>query len=436
MYDLIIRDATIIRASGRLVADIAVEDGHIAYVGSNAAGGAREVVQGIGRFVIPGVIDTQVAFRTPGACDGQDWASGSRAAASAGVTTVLDLPGPGDTTVERLRARLDSAAATCVVNHGVWMAATADNLGQIRDAWGVGLACAPLARLDHAEGDLALGSDGLVGLFEGAPGIVGVHAEDRSVIDKQVRKWQVVDDPVHNDVRPPRAAAEAVRQVLDLVKRTGRAVHICSLSTAGELNILDPFRGDLPITCSVAPYHLFMSVETAGKVGDLIKVDPPVRTELDRRALWASVKRGRIDTFASVHVPLSQAAKSAPYWQAPAGIPGVDTMFPLLMSAVKHGRFGLERLVEMCCEAPARLFGLAGKGRVEVGADADLILFSEGATHRLRKAPPYSGAGWTPYLGREVGATPGLVLVGGRVVARDGELAPDLGPARPVRYAR
>jgi len=213
-------------------------------------------------------------------------------------------------------------------------------------------------------------------------------------------------------------------------------VHLCSLSTAGELNILDPYRGDLPITCSVAPYHLFISVETAGKMAPLLKVEPPVRTELDRRALWAAIKRGRIDTFASVHVPLSRDAKSVPYWQGPCGIPGVDITFPLLMSAVKHGRFGLERLVEMCCETPARLFGLAGKGTIEEGGDADLILFSEGATHRLRKPPPHSGAGWTPYIGREAGAPPSLVMVGGRVVSRDGELASDLVAASPVRYAR
>lgn len=431
MYDLIIRDATVIRSTGRQVADIGVEGGRVAYIGGNPAGGAREEVPGIGRFVVPGVIDTQVRFR-----GARGWAEGSRAAASAGVTTVVDLPDPDVVTVDRLRQRLGAAAGASTVNYGAWIAATPSNGDEVRAAWDDGIACAPLACLGAPEGRLALTLDGLREVFARAPGLLGVQAEDPAILAERRARWEGVADPVHNDLRPPVAAVEAVRVLVDLVKARRRPVHVCGLSTAGELNLLDPYRGDLPISISVAPFHLFLSVETAGKAAARFKVDPPVRPELDRRALWAAVKRGRIDTFASAHTAIALKEKARPYWSAPPGIPGVDTMYLLLMGAVKHGRMGLERLVEMCCEAPARLFGFAGKGSIHEGADADLIVFSEGATSRLNKVPPYSGCDWSPYLGRDVGAYPNLVVIGGRIVARDGVLT-DAPPAgRPVTCAR
>ena len=438
MYDLIIRDATIISSSGRLVADIGVEDGKIAYIGSNPAGSAKEETQGIGRFVMPGVIDSKVYFHSPEDPSVLDWQSGSRAAVSAGVTTVLHMPdGPIATSGSKdIEAKMAAAANDSLANYGSWIRANQDNISEVEDLVQSGKACAPMFRMDIHEGASAADEDCLQKLMQSSVSVVGVNAEDPGIIAHQTRKWAEVEDPIHNDVRPPKAAAKALERVIELVRETETAAHICSLSTATELNILDTIRGDLPITVGVSPYHLFLSVETSGKLGDSIKVNPPVRTELDRRALWASAKRGRIDLFSSGHSPYDKKQKAVPYWDVPPGIPGVDTMFPLLMSAVKHGRLGLERLVYMCCEAPAQLFGLSSKGRIEEGCDADIILISEGETARLKKAPEYSGAGWSPYVGREIGVLPELVVVSGRVAARGGLLVDEPSTGQPVTYLR
>lgn len=436
MYDLIIRDATIIRSTGRVVADIAVEDGRVAHVGHNPAGPAREEIQGIGRFVLPGVIDSQVRFRTPGDALGRDLASGSRAAVASGVTTVLELPDgePSITTAADIAELHAAAAEHAVCNVGAWVGLDARNAGAVAELVAAG-AVAPLVRLDAAEGPAVLDEDTLRAVLAAAPGIVGVHAEDAARLLRGRRKWEEVEDPQHNDVRPPKAAREAVASLIAFIKEVQQPVHLTSFSTSAELNLLEPHRDDLPITSSVAPHHLFLSVEaSARELGDAIKVDPPVRGELDRRALWSGIKRGRIDTFHSAHTPLSRAAKEVGYWQAPQGMPGVDTMFLLLMGAVKYGRISLERLVEMCCEAPARIFGLEGKGAIVEGADADLVVFSEGETEKMKEAPPYSGVDWSPYIGREVGIAPRIVIVGGRIVAVDGVLADDLRPVRPVRF--
>ena len=150
--------------------------------------------------------------------------------------------------------------------------------------------------------------------------------------------------------------------------------------------------------------------------------------------MWTAVKRGMIDSFASDHAPHTKEEKDQPYWDAPSGMPGVGQMLPLLLGAIKHGRLSLERLVEMSCERPASIFGLEGKGKVEEGADADLVMFREGLTTKLSPDMITACCGWTPYLGREVGLPPDLVVVQGRVVAESGALRDDLVPGRMVQY--
>lgn len=422
MYDLIIRDATIITSDGRLVADIAVEDGHIAHVGGSAPGATREEVQGIGRFVIPGVIDSLVRMRTPGAADGPEWARNTRSAVTGGVTTLFDLPDAGDPTTTRaaLQAKRERAAAESVCNYGLWVGASDDNLDALWAWVDEGLAIAPLARLDHTTGPLAVGLDGLSRLAASAGDrLVGVYAEDPSLFTTSAGGAEV---------RPPEAASAQVERLIALSRAHPAPLHLISLSTAAELNLLDPFRGDLPITTSVAPPHLFLSEPLAAKLGGATHVHPPIRPELDRRGLWAAIKRGRIDVAASLHTPVDRATNTAGH----AGMPGVGLLFPMLMSAVRHGRMPLERVVEMCCEAPARIFGLKGKGRIEVGAHADLVLMTEGDTQRLKGPPAWGTVDWSPFMGRDAGVAPKLVVVGGRIVAREGVLMDDLSPGQAV----
>jgi dihydroorotase len=438
MYDLLLRDATIVQSTGRLVADIALEDGKIAYVGGSPGGKAKEEVSAIGHFVMPGVIDGHVHFRDPGLTHKEDWSTGSRAAVRMGVTTVLDMPNTVPPTVDAktAKAKLAIAAERSVANYGIWIGATADNAKAINKLWDDGVICGTKLFLAHTTGTLGLDDDAVHKLFLDSKGLIGVHAEDQRLLDKHHKAHAKEPRPEHNDVRPPEAAAEAVSRLVRLVRETKRRVHICHLSTANELTILEPLFGDLPITTEVTPHHLFLSVETWQGDKNLIKVNPPIRPELDRRALWTAVKRGRLNTFGSDHAPHTLEEKAADYWEAPAGMPGVETLFPLLMNAVKHGRMGLERLVEMCCEQPAAIFALEGKGRIQVGADADLILFKEGESTKLKKSELETKAGWSPFEGKEIGAPPVRVIVNGHTVARNGTLMDDLPKGQAVTYKR
>jgi len=437
LYDLIIRDGTIVRSSGRLVADIAIQDGKIAYVGGNPAGKAKEEISAIGRFVMPGVIDTHVHFRDPGHPAKESWSTGSREAVRGGVTTVLDMPNTSPPTLdaETVASKLANASANSVVNFGVWVGASAESIPRISDLWDSGQVCGTKIFMGSSTGALGVTPEVLENTFLKTKGLIGVHAEDQPTLDAAHAKWKDHPNPVHNDVRPPEASVKAVETLIELVQRTNRHVHICHLSTAGELSALDPYRGDLPISCEVSPHHLFLSTDNASNLGNLIKVNPPVRTELDRRAMMAALKRGRLDTFGSDHAPHTLEEKQQDYWSAPSGLPGVGTMFPLILGALKNGRIGLELMVSMCAEAPAKLFGLDGKGVIEEGADADLVLFREGVTTKLTQEMVSCHCGWSPFVGREVGVSPDFVIVGGRIASRSGVLMDDIGLGQAVRYS-
>ncbi|MAY80962.1 MAG: hypothetical protein CL930_09290 [Deltaproteobacteria bacterium] len=437
MYDLIIRDGTIVRSSGRLVADIAIEGGKVAYVGGNPAGGAKEEISGIGRFVMPGVIDSNVYFRDSEDPSKKSWTNCAREALVGGVTTVLAMPDADTPTLDEasIREKLAHAGAESAVNFGVWAGSDVSNLEDIGSLWDAGLICGTKVLMGESGGVSGLDPDVLRDVFAKTKGLLGVHAEEQEVLNAALSANEGSNNPVHNDVRPPEAAIRGVETLIELVKESGRSVHLCHVSTAGELTALDPYRDDLPITCEAGPQHLFLSIDNAGNQGTLIKVDPPVRPELDRRAMLAAVKRGRIDSFASGHSPYSLASKKQEYWSVPSGIPGVGAMLPLLMGALKNGKINLETLVAMCCENPARIFNLEGKGRIEEGADADLLLFREGNTTKLTSDMLGPHCGWSPYIGREVGVAPNLVVVNGVVAARDGVLSDNLPFGKPVTYA-
>ena len=422
MYDLVIEGATLVSGSGRRAADVGVVDGVVAYVGERPGGAARERIDGAGAFLLPGLIDTHVHFRDPGHPQKEDWASGSAAAASGGVTTVCDMPNTAPPTLTRVaweekRAR---AAAVSHADFGLWVGAARDNHDSIRDLMDSGDACGIKVFMGASTGPLLVDPDTLARLYAETTGLVGVHAEDEAALMPLRERFSGASAPDHNAVRPPVAAVAAVRHLLTLVEAHGRPTHICHLSTAAELALVEPRRGAVPVTTEVCPHHLFLCAEEPQ--GNYTKVNPPIRAAVDRDALWEALGRGALDTVGSDHAPHTHAEKLRPYWDAPSGLPGVETIFPLLMRAVREGRMDLERFVRMTSEAPARIFGFARKGRIAVGADADLVLYREGALVALAASDLLTRVGWSPFVGMQVAPKPEAVWVRGRKVAARGRI--------------
>lgn len=392
MYDLIIRDATLVSSGGRQVADVAVRDGSIAYVGPRPPLKAREEISAMGKFLMPGVIDTAVQFDPNGKAG--IWDRESRAAVTGGVTTVLALPGGQKPVFDRASAerRIKVAKSRSFCNFGLWGAARGqgswgvDNTAELAAASSEGLVVGTLAYLSDESGDdtLAIPIDSLERFLDGL-GVLGLQLQVAG-------------------------GTEAV-QLLQSLRSHERHVHLVHLSTAAELNLIDPVRGDLPLTAGVTPHHLFLSSDDPPSA---IRTRPPVRPEQDRRTLWTAVKRGRLDCIASDH----HASKD----ETDDGVPGSELLFPLMLSAVRYGRLSLELLVSLCSESPARIFGLERKGAVEKGCDADLVLFADGEITKVASDELMSGAGWSPYIDREAAAKPEMVMVNGHIVARRGKL--------------
>jgi dihydroorotase len=387
LYDFILRDATIVSSRGRQVADVAIADGKIAYVGPRPPRSAQSEMSAMGKFLIPGVIDTAVQFDPNG--DPGIWERESRAAVTGGVTTVIALPGGEHPVVDRQSAerRLNHARAGSWCDFALWAAAAVHNREEMGRALAEGLVAGQLACV--GENELGIDVDTLASALE-VEGVFGLRLD--------------LDD----------GDAQGARRVLDTVRHADRQVHLLHLSTAAELAMIDPVRGDLAVTAGVTPHHLFLSVEESPMP---VRTVPPVRPEHDRRTLWTAVRRGRLDCVASDH----HAGPS----DGTAGIPGTELLFPLMLSAVKYGRLGLESLVALCCEGPARVMGLEKKGRIERNCDADLVLFSEGEVTRIEQDGLMSGAGWSPYVQREAAPKPDLVLLRGRPVAMRGRLVSD-----------
>lgn len=384
MYDLILRDATILSSRGRQVADVAIEGGRIAYVGPRPPRSTHMEISAIGKFLMPGVIDTAVQFDANG--DPGLWERESRAAVTGGVTTIIALPGGQNPVVcpESAKRRAERAAGRSWCNYGLWGCAERGRIDDLAEALHQKRIVGTLAAIrdEHPPS-----SERLIELLA-LRGVFGVRL-------------------TYQDRTGP-----GIGLLVDAARERDKHVHLVHLSTAEELQVLDPVRGHAPVTAGVTPHHLFLSADT---VQPVIRTVPPVRPEMDRRTLWTAMKRGRLDCVASDHHP-------TPLDKEDGGVPGAELLFPLMLSAVKYGRLSLEMLVSLCSEAPARIFGLERKGHISRGADADLILFSEGELTKVDDQLLLSSAGWSPYLERETAPKPDLVIVGGRITARSGQL--------------
>lgn len=431
MYDRIIRQATIVRPEGQFKADIGIEEGKISAIGELDGASSREETDAAGLLLLPGFVDTHVHFRCPGHPAKEDWHSGSRAAAAGGVTSVCDMPNTSPPTVSRKDwLQKDALAAQqSIVDYGIWAGAAAGNAEEISELIAERLACGVKVFMGATTGPLLVDNKTLEEHFRITPGVMGVHAEDETLLNQFRELGRGQTSPSHTLLRPPEAAVEAVRRLIDLCETWPRDVHICHLSTAAELELLRARRRRLPITVEVCTHHLWLSEQNT--LGNWMKCNPPIRAEEDRLAMWEALE-GEVDSLASDHAPHTREEKERGYWEAPSGIPGVETTLPLMLRGVWEGKLSLERLVALGAQRPAELFGLTGKGRVDVGMDADLVLVEPGKMRVLQATDLHTRVGWSPFTGWNMAAAPREVVVRGRTIAREGTIVAEAGSGRRI----
>jgi dihydroorotase len=417
---VLIRHGLAVLPDGARPADLGLEDGRIARVADPGEaldpGAFDRVVDATGLTVLPGAIDVHVHFRTPGGEHKEDWDTGSRAALAGGVTTVLDMPNtdPPTTSAGALDAKRDLVGERARVNYGFFLGATAENAEAVARVENV--AGLKIYMGSSTGGLLVADPDRLERIFAAYPGRIAVHAEDEQIIRAgSLAHHTATDATVHARIRNVTSARRATERAISLARRHGRGVHICHLSTREEMELVRA-AADPRITCEVAPHHLVLTEDALAEMGNLAKMNPPLRTRNDNEALWAALAAGDVACVASDHAPHTLAEKAASYWEAPAGVPGVQHLLPILLDAAHWGRLSLERVAEVTAAGPARLFGIRGKGRIAEGMDADLTLCALGIARKVERADVLSKCGWTPYEGMTLHGWPVATLLGGEVV--------------------
>ncbi len=401
------------------ITDILIAEGKIKRLGTGLT--ADKTIDIHNQLVLPGVIDIHVHFRQPGGEQKETWRTGSQAAVAGGVTTVVDMPNTMPPTTNQ--ATLDmkrGLAAPSLCNYGFHLGATTDNHESLEDVQGI---AGIKVYVGSSTGTLLVAADEEIKKLFTIPGRFWmIHAEDEPTIQAHAEALAGHDEPeIHSRVRDRDAAITAVERVISIAQDMDARIHICHLSTAEEVELVRQAKRDgISVSCEVSPHHLFLNETAYEKFGNLVKVNPPLRTKHDNEVLMAALADGTIDIVATDHAPHTLDEKHKAYPDAPSGIPEVQTSLPLLVRAVKQGKITMRRLVEAMATTPAQLLNIKSKGEIKAGFDADLVVVNE-QPHLLQKKELYSKAGYSPYEGWEL-PMPVMTLVNGNVVFDHGTI--------------
>lgn len=435
-YDLIVRGGEVANHAGRGMADVGVIDGKIAFIGDLSQASAGEVFDATGLTVLPGVIDTQVHFREPGLEWKEDLETGSRAAALGGVVAVFEMPNtnPNTTDPDTMADKLARAKDRMWTDHAFYVGGThenADYLGELERLPGC---CGVKVFMGASTGDLLIADDeGVRKVLSNVRRRATFHSEDEYRLVERRGLARTGDWTSHPEVRDAESAIRSTRRLVGLAQETGARIHVLHVTTREEMEYLR-FHKDVA-TVEITPQHLtLVGPEAYERLGSYAQMNPPIRSQEHVDALWLwGMQQGVADVLGSDHAPHTKEEKAKPYPASPSGMPGVQTLVPLMLTHVANGRLSLERFIDLTSAGAQRVFGTANKGRMAVSYDADLTIVDLKAKRTITHDQQATRCGWTPFDGMEATGWPMATIVRGRVVMQDGEL---IGSAhgRPVRF--
>ncbi len=421
-FELILRNGTVWTPGGPDKVDVASRDGKIAAIGH--FGGEGPAVDCTGLTVLPGVIDTQVHFREPGLEHKEDLESGSRAAVLGGVTALFEMPNtrPNTDSAEALADKLDRAAGRMWCDHAFYVGATAENAERL-DELERHPGCAGVKIFMGAStGNLLVAGDSdLRRVLASGCRRVAVHAEDEPRMNQRMNERVEGDPSSHPVWRDDESAILATQRILRLAREARRRIHILHVTTPAELELISAHK-DIA-SCEVTPQHLTLAGEDAyPRLGTYAQMNPPIRSAAHREGLWHWLNQGVPDVIGSDHAPHSKEEKAQVYPASPSGMPGVQTLLPLMLDHVANGRTSLARLVDLTSAGAQRIFGLIGKGRIAVGWDADFTVVDLDAEWTIDGQWLASKCGWSPFEGMTLRGRPVGTIIRGQRVMWESEL--------------
>lgn len=420
--ELVLANGTVHTPSGPVVADVAVLDGRILGIGSYPQGGRR--IDCTGLDVLPGVIDSQVHFREPGLEHKEDLETGSRAAVMGGVTAVFEMPNtsPNTDSMMRVHDKLERAHHRMWCDHAFYVGATADNAEELGELERIPGTAGVKIFMGASTGSLLVAEDdALARVLAHGRRRVAIHAEDEARMNER-KDLRVEGDPSSHPVwRDDESAMLATQRILRLAREAKRPIHILHVTTPAELEVIAQHR-DIA-SCEVTPQHLTLAGEDAyPRLGTYAQMNPPIRSAAHAAGLWHWLAQGVPDVIGSDHAPHTIEEKAKTYPASPSGMPGVQTLVPLMLDHVARGRMTLQRFIDMTSAGVQRIFGLVGKGRIAAGYDGDFTVIDRKGSFTITEDWLQSRCGWSPFTGMELQGRVIGTIVRGHVAMWESQL--------------
>ena len=429
-FDLILKGGTAVNHDGEGARDIGIRGGKFAAIGDLSRASAGEVIDCKGLHLLPGVIDSHVHFREPGLTHKENLETGSRGAVLGGVTAVFEMPNtdPLTTDAGAIADKVKRGHHRMHCDFAFYVGATRENTKDLRELEMLPGVCGVKVFMGSSTGSLLIEDDeGVRNVLKAIRRRAAFHSEDEYRLRERMN-LRIEGDPRSHPVwRDATAALMCTQRLVRLAHETGKRVHVLHVTTKEETIFLADHKD--VASAEATPAHLTLTApECYEKLGTLAQLNPPIRDAEHQAGLWNGIAQGVIDSIGSDHSPHTREEKAHPYPKTHSGMTGVQTLVPLMLNHVNNGRLSLLRLVDLTSAGPARLFGIAAKGRMAVGYDADITVVDLKRREKITDKWIASRSGWTPFNGVSVTGWPVGTLIRGRKVMWDGSLvAPSQG---------
>ncbi len=424
MLDLIIKNGTCYIDGNLSKTDIGVINNKISHIGNLQNEKSKDYYDAENLIVLPGCLDTQVHFREPGSTDTEDLHTGSRAAIAGGITGVFEMPNtnPPTSNKKEFQRKLDLAKNRMYCNYAFYFGATADNSDDLASLKSLEGCCGIKLFAGSSTGNLLVAEeDDIDKVFQNSSKVVAVHSEDEAILNTNKKLIEKGNVHTHAVWRSTECAISSTRRIVKIAERYNKKAHILHITTKEEIDFLSQHKGN--ITFEITPQHLTLfAPDCYDKLGNYAQMNPPLREKSHYDRLWYAVRNNLNDTIGSDHAPHLKVNKDKEYPNTPSGMPGVQTLLPVMLNHVNKGRLSLNQLINLLCENPVKIFGIQNKGFIKKDYDADFTIIDMKKIIEIKNENIQSKCGWSPFDGEKFKGSPVATIVNGVIKMKDGNI--------------
>ena len=422
-YSLIIKNGSCY-INGKLEkSDIALSGNKIKKIGKIELNSSK-VFDATDKLVLPGIIDTQVHFREPGSTDREDLESGSRAAVLGGITSVFEMPNtnPPTSNLVEFEKKLNLAKNRMHCNYAFYFGATPGNADQLSKLKYLKGCCGVKLFAGSSTGKLLVAKEeDIEKVISSSDRVVSIHSEDEEILNLRKKFIKEGDVNSHPEWRNTECAMSSTRRVVKIAERYNKQIHVLHVTTKEEVDFLAMHKKN--ITFEITPQHLTLyAPDCYDKLGTFAQMNPPIRKKEHHDRLWTAVKNSIVDVLGSDHAPHSKEDKNKKYPTSPSGMPGVQTILPIMLNHINNKKLSLEQLIKLMCENPCKIFGIQNKGYIKEGFDADLTIVDMKKKQKIKNEMMATKCGWTPFHDMNIKGFPIATIINGKTVMSDGKV--------------